>query len=104
MKLLILGGTQFLGRHMAEQALAAGHEVTLFNRGSQGRRLMAGVEQLQGDRRGDLSILRGRRWDAVLDPSCYLPSAGRARWTGRRAGRPAAARRRPSAVGPGCRG
>jgi len=75
MKLLILGGTQFLGRHMAEQALAAGHEVTLFNRGSQGRRLMAGVEQLQGDRRGDLSILRGRRWDAVLDPSCYLPSA-----------------------------
>ncbi|WP_263563940.1 hypothetical protein [Paucibacter sp. DJ1R-11] len=76
MKLLILGGTQFLGRHMAEQALAAGHEVTLFNRGNQGR-LLAGVEQLQGDRRGDLSILRGRRWDAVLDPSCYLPSAAR---------------------------
>ena len=77
MKLLILGGTQFLGRHMAEQALAAGHEVTLFNRGNQGRRLLAGVEQLQGDRRGDLSILRGRRWDAVLDPSCYVPSAAR---------------------------
>ncbi|MCV2369959.1 NAD-dependent epimerase/dehydratase family protein [Roseateles oligotrophus] len=77
MKLLILGGTQFLGRHVAELALASGHEVTLFNRGNHGAGLFPGVEQLKGDRLLDLSALRGRRWDAVFDASCYLPSAAR---------------------------
>jgi 2'-hydroxyisoflavone reductase len=77
LKILVLGGTQFLGRHMAELALAGGHEVTLFNRGNHGTGLFPGAEQLKGDRLLDLSALRGRRWDAVFDASCYLPSAAR---------------------------
>ncbi len=77
MKILILGGTQFLGRHVAALALAAGHEVTLFNRGNHGLDLFPAAEQIKGDRLQDLSALRGRRWDAVFDASCYLPSAAR---------------------------
>ncbi|MEJ5999791.1 NAD-dependent epimerase/dehydratase family protein [Paucibacter soli] len=75
-KILVLGGTQFLGRHFVEAALAAGHELTLFNRGSQAG-LFPGVEQIHGNRLQDLGALRGRRWDAVFDASCYLPSAAR---------------------------
>jgi 2'-hydroxyisoflavone reductase len=74
-KLLVLGGTQFLGRHFVESALAAGHELTLFNRGSHA--LFHEVEQIHGNRLQDLAPLRGRRWDAVFDASCYLPSAAR---------------------------
>jgi 2'-hydroxyisoflavone reductase len=77
MKILILGGTQFLGRHLAELALAGGHQVTLFNRGHHGVGMFPDVEQLKGDRLLDLSALRGRHWDAVFDASCYLPSAAR---------------------------
>ena len=73
MKLLILGGTRFLGRHLAEAALTCGHELTLFNRGRSGSGLFPGVEQLLGDRAGDLSGLQGRRWDAVIDTCGYLP-------------------------------
>ena len=75
MKLLILGGTRFVGRHMAEAALAAGHEVTLFNRNRQGTDL--GVETLVGDRLHDVSALKGRTWDAVIDVSAYTPAAAR---------------------------
>jgi len=75
-KILVLGGTQFLGRHFVAQALAAGHELTLFNRGSHAA-LFPEVEQIHGNRLHDLSALRGRRWDAVFDASCYLPSAAR---------------------------
>lgn len=78
MKLLILGGTVFLGRHMVEAALARGHEVTLFNRGQHDSGLFPEVEKLRGDRTKDLSALRGRRWDAVIDTSGYLPAAVRA--------------------------
>ena len=74
MKLLILGGTQFLGRHLVEQALLAGHEVTLFNRGQTNPDLFAGqVEKVIGDRAGDLARLSGQRFDACIDPSGYLP-------------------------------
>jgi 2'-hydroxyisoflavone reductase len=73
MKLLILGGTAFLGRHMVEAALERGHEVTLFNRGKRNPGLFTDLEQLRGDRDGDLSALQGRRWDAVIDPSGYVP-------------------------------
>jgi len=76
MKLLVLGGTQFLGRHLVESALAAGHELTLFNRGSHAA-LFPDVEQIRGNRLQDLTPLRGRRWDAVFDAGCYLPSAAR---------------------------
>lgn len=73
MKLLILGGTIFLGRHAVEHALACGHEVTLFHRGRHGTDLFAGVERIIGDRDGGLDALRGRSWDAVIDTSGYLP-------------------------------
>jgi len=73
MKLLVLGGTVFLGRHLVEAALGRGHEVTLFNRGRSNPDLFPGVERLTGDRDGDLESLRGRRWDAVVDPSGYVP-------------------------------
>ncbi len=73
MKLLILGGTIFLGRAAAEAALARGHEVTLFNRGRTAPDVLPGVERLQGDRDGGLDALRRRGWDAVLDPSGYVP-------------------------------
>jgi 2'-hydroxyisoflavone reductase len=73
MKLLVLGGTRFLGRHLVEAALQRGHEPTLFNRGRTGSELFAEVEQLRGDREGDLAPLRGRSWDAVVDTCGYLP-------------------------------
>ncbi len=73
MDLLILGGTRFLGRHLTEQALAAGHRVTLFNRGLSGPDLFPEAELLTGDRDGGLEPLRGRSWDAVIDTSGYVP-------------------------------
>jgi 2'-hydroxyisoflavone reductase len=73
MKLLVIGGTKFLGRAVVEAALAAGHDVTLFNRGRTNPGLFPDVENLRGDRDTDLSALRNRRWDAVVDPSGYVP-------------------------------
>lgn len=73
MKILILGGTVFLGRHTVEAVLARGHEVTLFNRGQHSPELFPGVEKLRGNRDGDLTALKGRSWDAVIDPSGYVP-------------------------------
>ena len=73
MKLLVLGGTVFLGRHVAEIALARGHEVTLFNRGRTRPELFPDAERLAGDRDSALDALRGRSWDAVVDPSGYVP-------------------------------
>lgn len=73
MNILILGGTLYLGRHLTDAALARGHSVTLFNRGRTNADLYPQVEKLVGDRDGDLSALRGRTWDAVIDPSGYIP-------------------------------
>jgi len=78
MKLLVLGGTKFLGRATVEAALARGHEVTLFNRGQTNADLFPEAEKLRGDREQDLSALEGRTWDAVVDPSGYTPGAVRA--------------------------
>jgi len=75
MNLLILGGTKFLGRHLVEAAAERRHQVTLFNRGSRPH-LFPGVEELRGDRShgaDGLHALSGRRWDAVIDTSGYLP-------------------------------
>jgi 2'-hydroxyisoflavone reductase len=66
-RLLILGGTGFIGPHMVEYALSRGHEVTTFTRGRSQTELPAGVEQLIGDRNDDHSALEGRTWDVVLD-------------------------------------
>jgi len=78
MRLLVLGGTKFLGRGVVDAALAAGHDVTLFNRGETNPGLYPDVESLRGDRHGDLSSLGGREWDAVIDPSGYIPRVVRA--------------------------
>jgi 2'-hydroxyisoflavone reductase len=78
MKLLILGGTVFLGRTLVETALARGHEVTLFNRGQRNPDLFPSVEKLYGNRDGDLSALQGRQWDAVIDTCGYFPRIVRA--------------------------
>ncbi len=73
MKLLILGGTRFLGRHTVDSALARGHKVTVFNRGKNNAGLPEGVEAIVGDRDGGLDALRGRRWDAVIDTCGFIP-------------------------------
>ena len=78
MKLLILGGTQFLGRHLVTAALVRGHEVTLFNRGNFSTEDLGAVESIKGDRHTELHKLQGRRWDAVIDTSGHLPRAVRA--------------------------
>jgi 2'-hydroxyisoflavone reductase len=73
MRLLMLGGTAFLGRHVTERALERGHTVTLFNRGVTNPGLFPEAEHVQGDRDGGLDALDGRRFDAVIDTSGYLP-------------------------------
>jgi 2'-hydroxyisoflavone reductase len=71
--ILVLGGTGFLGPHVVTQALARGHRVTLFNRGKTHPGLFPDVEKLLGDRDGHLEALANRHWDAVVDPSGYVP-------------------------------
>ena len=78
MKLLILGGTIFVGRHIVRAAQERGHDVTLFNRRRTNPDLFDDVEQLRGDRDGDLSALNDGRWDAVVDTSGYVPRVVRA--------------------------
>jgi 2'-hydroxyisoflavone reductase len=78
MKILIIGGTKFLGRHLLRAALANNHEVTLFNRGKFAPKTIDGVEQIHGDRNSDLEKLAGRRWDAVIDTCGYLPQTVKA--------------------------
>jgi 2'-hydroxyisoflavone reductase len=75
-KLLILGGTGFIGPHQVRHALQRGHQVTVFNRGKSGAGLFGkDVEELVGDRAADLSALKGRSWDAVIDESASQSSA-----------------------------
>jgi 2'-hydroxyisoflavone reductase len=72
-RLLVLGGTKFLGRHAVAAALADGHEVTTFTRGRTNPDLFPEAEHLTGDRDGGLDALRGREWDGVVDTSGYVP-------------------------------
>jgi 2'-hydroxyisoflavone reductase len=85
MKLLILGGTQFVGRHMVERAIARGHEVTLFNRGN--KNPFPNLETIIGDRDPQIgdgltalerAVKAGRSWDAVIDVNGYVPRIVRA--------------------------
>jgi 2'-hydroxyisoflavone reductase len=73
MRLLLLGGTRFLGRHMVDAALAQGHEVVLFNRGQTNPNLYRQLERVTGDRDGGLAALEGRSFDGVIDTSGYVP-------------------------------
>lgn len=79
MRIVVLGGTGFVGRHFVEEALQAGHDVTLFNRGESGADLYPEAESLIGDRvAGDLSALVGRTWDVAVDTAGYLPNVAQA--------------------------
>lgn len=73
LKILILGGTGFIGPHFVDVLTDGGHTVTLFNRGKRDAETKHGVEQLLGDRNGDLESLEGRDWDVVIDNSGYTP-------------------------------
>ena len=73
LRILVLGGTSFIGPHQVEYAMSRGHEVTLFNRGRTNTHLFPGLEKLVGDRNGDLTALEGRSWDVVIDNSATNP-------------------------------
>ncbi|MXV96804.1 MAG: NAD-dependent epimerase/dehydratase family protein, partial [Gemmatimonadetes bacterium] len=73
LRVLILGGTGFIGPHMVRYALERGHSVTIFNRGRTNPHLFPEVEKLVGDRDGQLGALEGKSWDVVLDNSGYVP-------------------------------
>ena len=75
-RILILGGTGFIGPHQVRCALARGHQVTVFNRGRSGKGMFGDhVEELVGDRGSDLEALKGRTWDVVIDESASQSSA-----------------------------
>ena len=75
MRLLVIGGTRFVGRAVVSQALRRGDDVAIFHRGKTNPDLFPDAEHLIGDRdsESDLSVLRGREFDAVVDPSAYFP-------------------------------
>ena len=73
MRLLILGGTGFIGPHQVRYALARGHHVTIFNRGRQKEAWLGPVEELIGDRSGNLKALAGHDWDVCIDNPTSLP-------------------------------
>jgi 2'-hydroxyisoflavone reductase len=73
LRLLILGGTRFIGVHMTQLALARGHSVAFFNRGRTKTDLFPDIERIKGDRNGQLDGLKDRNFDAVIDNSGYVP-------------------------------
>ena len=74
LRILILGGTGFIGPHQVRYAQERGHTVTLFNRGKTNPGLFPNVEKLQGDRAvGDYKALKGRDWDVVIDNPTTFP-------------------------------
>ena len=73
MRVLVIGGTSFVGRHLVARALAAGYTMTLFNRGVTAPDLFPEAEKVRGDRDGGLAALGGREWDAVVDTCGYVP-------------------------------
>jgi len=89
MQILIIGGTAFVGRYIAQAAVDAGHDITLFHRGKTGSDLFPKATHLLGDRNSDLSALADGTWDATIDVSAYFPRQVRtlAAELGRRGGR-----------------
>jgi 2'-hydroxyisoflavone reductase len=73
MKVLILGGTGISGPHLVRELRAAGHQLTLLNRGKRNPGMFKDIETLIGDRAGPLDVLKGRDWDVVVDNSGYFP-------------------------------
>ena len=74
LKILILGGTGFIGPYQVQYALDRGHALTLFNRGKTNPGLFPNVERLTGDRANDLASLENREWDVVIDNSATDPT------------------------------
>src|SRR5215469_4735729 len=74
MRLLILGGTGFIGPHQVRYALARGHHITIFNRGRRKEAWPGSVEELIGDRDGDLKALESGDWDVCIDNPTSLPA------------------------------
>ncbi len=72
MKILVIGGTRFVGRHIVAEALKRKHEISIFNRGSN-RDIFPDIQWLQGDRTSDVSSLEGKSFDAVIDTCGYTP-------------------------------
>ena len=73
LKILVLGGTRFIGLHMTSLALARGHKVTFFNRGKTHADRFPEIERIKGDRNGEIDGLKNRQWDVVIDNSGYVP-------------------------------
>jgi len=73
LRILILGGTGFIGPNQVKYAVARGHKVTVFNRGRSQGEIPDEVERLYGDRNGQLAALKGRDWDVVIDNPTTLP-------------------------------
>lgn len=74
MKILIIGGTRFLGRFLVEEGLSKNHEITLFNRGNK-KEEFPHIEQVFGDRNSEMEKLKDRKWDAVIDTCGYVPQS-----------------------------
>lgn len=77
MKILVLGGTIFVGRTFVEAAISGGHDVWIYHRGKHPAGFSSKINEILGDREGDLSELKGQEWDAVIDVSGYRPQAVR---------------------------
>jgi 2'-hydroxyisoflavone reductase len=73
LKILVLGGTRFIGLHMTALALERGHTLTFFNRGKTKTDRYPDIERIKGDRNGEIDGLKGRKWDVVIDNSGYVP-------------------------------
>lgn len=73
LRILVLGGTGFIGPHMVREALRRGHDVSLFNRGRTDEDLFPDLQTFIGDRDGKLDALKGHEWNAVIDNSGYVP-------------------------------
>jgi 2'-hydroxyisoflavone reductase len=73
LKILILGGTRFIGLHMTALALERGHTLTFFNRGKTKTDRYPEIERIKGDRNGEIDGLKDREWDVVIDNSGYVP-------------------------------
>src|SRR3954452_22975929 len=74
MRILVIGGSSFVGRAIVQASIDAGHDITLFNRGKTDPGAFPEAEHLTGDRNGDLSALTGREWDATVDVCAYVPA------------------------------
>jgi len=73
MRVLVIGGTRFVGIHIVNSLIENGHDVTLFNRGKTNPDIFNNVPLIKGDRVTDLNLLDGMDFDAVIDPGCYFP-------------------------------